>query len=30
VSGSTKSAAAELALRTGISKKEAYKKLVKK
>jgi len=30
VSGSTKSAAAELAARAGISKKEAYKKLVKK
>ena len=30
VSSSTKSAAAELALRTGISKKEAYKKLVNK
>jgi len=30
VSNSTKSAAAELALRTGISKKEAYKKLVNK
>ena len=30
VSNSTKSAAAELAVRAGISKKEAYKKLVKK
>ena len=30
VSGSTKSAAAELAARAGISKKEAYKKLVEK
>lgn len=30
ISGSTKSAAAEIAARTGISKKEAYKKLVKK
>ena len=30
VSGSTKSAAAELAARAGISKKEAYKKLVNK
>ena len=30
VASSTKSAAAELAARTGISKKEAYKKLVEK
>ena len=30
VNGSTKSAAAELAARAGISKKEAYKKLVNK
>ena len=30
VANSTKSAAAQLAVRTGISKKEAYKKLVKK
>ena len=30
ISGSTKSAAALVAARAGISKKEAYKKLVKK